>query len=153
MPEKTALITALILDRPMCLDCIATKAGMSGTEAEAIIRAIAAVLELHREPARCRACGTSAPVLSLERPGDDPVIPRPAPPQADRPLATSHEALWRFLESHRGEMFCTRCIASALGARGRLDRAILGAEGRGAQRRHGACSRCGKDRLLCGLTR
>jgi hypothetical protein len=61
------------------------------------------------------------------------------------------EALWRFLERRRGEMFCAQCLTAAVATTGRLDRALLGAEGRGARRRHGRCSACGKDRLLCGL--
>jgi hypothetical protein len=48
-------------------------------------------------------------------------------------------------------MLCTQGIASALLASKRIDRAIFGVEGRGALRRHGRCSVCGKDRLLCGL--
>jgi hypothetical protein len=66
---------------------------------------------------------------------------------------THNEAIWRFLESRRGEMFCTQCIANALLATKRIDRAVLGAEGRGAKRRHGPCAGCGKERLLCGLVR
>jgi hypothetical protein len=62
-----------------------------------------------------------------------------------------NEALWQFLASRRGEMFCTLCLGVALGTGARLDRALLVAEGRGAGRRHGACSMCGKHRLLCGL--
>jgi hypothetical protein len=62
------------------------------------------------------------------------------------------EILWPFLESHRGQLFCTSCLAKALGVTGRLDRAVLGAEGRGAQRQYGSCSACGKTRLLCGLS-
>lgn len=61
------------------------------------------------------------------------------------------EALWQFLESHRQEMFCAACLAMALKATSRLDRALFVAEGRGARRRHGKCSICGKQRLLCGL--
>jgi hypothetical protein len=72
----------------------------------------------------------------------------------EAPVAiTRNEAIWRFLEAHRGDMFCTQCIAAALFATKRIDRAILGAEGRGALRRYGTCVKCGKDRLLCGLAR
>jgi hypothetical protein len=64
---------------------------------------------------------------------------------------THNEAIWEFLDSHWGEMFCTQCLARALGATGRIDRAVIGAEGRGALRRYGTCSVCGRDRLVCGL--
>jgi hypothetical protein len=70
-----------------------------------------------------------------------------------RAAATQAPGLWRFLESRRGEMFCSRCLAVALSATKRIDRAIFWAEGRGARRLHGPCASCGRDRLLCGLTR
>jgi len=69
-------------------------------------------------------------------------MPRDAPRDVHR--------LWRFLGEHRGEMFCAACLAASLDVRGRVDRAIFAAEGNGADRRYGACSRCGKERLLCG---
>jgi hypothetical protein len=72
-------------------------------------------------------------------------------PESPSAPPSIREALWRFLESHRGQMFCAQCLATAVAATQRLDRALLGAEGRGARRRHGRCSACGKDRLLCGL--
>jgi hypothetical protein len=75
---------------------------------------------------------------------------RPQPRQA--PALTQNAALWQFLESRRGKMFCTQCIATALFATKRIDRAVLGAEGRGARRQYGTCASCGKERLLCGLT-
>jgi hypothetical protein len=61
------------------------------------------------------------------------------------------EALWQHLDTHRGQTFCARCLAGALGAAGRLDRAISIAQGRGARRRQGRCSMCGARRLVCGL--
>jgi hypothetical protein len=75
LPEAVAVVTALILDRPMCLDCIATKSGVSLTHAEAIVQRIATALKLYREVARCRMCSTVARVVSVERPTDGP--PRP----------------------------------------------------------------------------
>jgi hypothetical protein len=66
MPETTAIITALILDRPLCLDCIAMKAGVSHATVEAILARIKKVLTLRRdERGRCRACGTTGVVLWL----------------------------------------------------------------------------------------
>jgi hypothetical protein len=47
------------------------------------------------------------------------------------------DAIWRFLESRRGEMFCTRCIIVALALVNRIDRDLLKAEGRGARRSYG----------------
>ena len=68
MPERAALITSLILERPMCLDCIALKANASLNEVEASFLQIGRVLRLIRYAAeRCRACGTVGLVFSLER--------------------------------------------------------------------------------------
>ena len=55
--------------------------------------------------------------------------------------------LWTFLEGHRGEMFCTACLQTTK----RIDRTVMEAEGRGAQRRHDRCAACGKVRLVCGI--
>ncbi|MGH6689998.1 MAG: hypothetical protein ACREF4_04870 [Gammaproteobacteria bacterium] len=46
--------------------------------------------------------------------------------------------MWRFLADHRGKMFCAQCLAAALGASRRIDRALIAAEGRGAQRLYGS---------------
>jgi hypothetical protein len=74
-------------------------------------------------------------------------------PRPTTSLAAHVKALWRFLESRPGDRFCTRCLATAIGATGRIDRVVLELEGRGAERRHDRCSACNKERLLCGLGR
>ena len=69
MPATTALVTALILERPLCISCIATKAGEpSAASLEASIERIRHVLEVYRKQERCRACGTLTIVYSIERP-------------------------------------------------------------------------------------
>jgi hypothetical protein len=68
--ETTAVITALILDRPMCLDCIATKSGMTVTDTEAVVQRIATALKLYREVARCRMCSAIARTVALDPPTD-----------------------------------------------------------------------------------
>ena len=75
MPETAGLITALILERPMCLDCIASRAGASLNEVEASFRTIGHVLRVRRNIAeRCRACGALGLSFSLER------LPATGPP-------------------------------------------------------------------------
>ena len=70
MPATVAIVTALILERPLCISCMATKAGEpSAAVLEAAIERIRHVLELHRTQERCRACGTLTIVYSIERPG------------------------------------------------------------------------------------
>jgi hypothetical protein len=71
LPEKAALITALITERPLCLDCIATRASTTMTHVEAWFLAIQHVLRLQRaERKQCRTCGTIGLVFYLDRPPD-----------------------------------------------------------------------------------
>ena len=138
MPQRSALVTALIVERPMCVPCIAAKSGLGVADVTATLAAVGAGLRLHDATGRCRECGRTAAVMSLERPGEQPLAPREG-------------GLWDFLEQHRGKLFCSACVAVALGTSKRLDRALIAAEARGARRQHGPCSECGKGRLLCGL--
>ena len=62
-----------------------------------------------------------------------------------------NEAVWQFLSGQRGRMFCAVCIGKEVLAVKRIDNAIMRAERRGANRQHGLCVTCGKNRLLCGL--
>jgi hypothetical protein len=69
MPNLAPLVTALILDRPTCLDCIASKGGLSSRRTASVIERIARVLTLHRQIGRCRACGRmDAEVMFVDRP-------------------------------------------------------------------------------------
>ena len=68
MPERAALVTALILGRPLCLPCIATKGTMSIQRAEATLEIIQTVLVLHRQTERCQACGLDTELLWVSRP-------------------------------------------------------------------------------------
>ena len=69
MPERTAtLVTALILERPTCLDCLADKTGLPLTEIGATLFRVRAFLQVHEEEGRCRACGETKRVVSLLRP-------------------------------------------------------------------------------------
>jgi hypothetical protein len=68
MPQRTALITSLILGRPLCLDCIGTKANATLNEIEVAFQNIESLLVLRRQRMeRCRACGSEGLVFSLER--------------------------------------------------------------------------------------
>jgi hypothetical protein len=75
MPETVAMVTALILERPMCLDCIARKASISLNDVEAAFLHIARVVGLRRFTSeRCRACGNIGLAFLLTKP-----LPRDAP--------------------------------------------------------------------------
>jgi hypothetical protein len=68
MPARAAVITVLVMDRPMCLDCIAEKARMPQPEAEAYLTEIAAGVAVRRDPEdRCRGCGMVTTVFSISR--------------------------------------------------------------------------------------
>jgi hypothetical protein len=68
MPAKSALIAVLLVERPMCLDCVSAKAGVSMTEADRYLTVIATALELRRhDTERCCTCGNAGPVYSLHR--------------------------------------------------------------------------------------
>ena len=68
MPDRAALITALILDRQMCLSCIASKALVTEARVQSVLEAIATALVLHHDTGRCVACGTTTAVHSVRRP-------------------------------------------------------------------------------------
>ena len=69
MPERLAIITALIVEHPMCASCIAGKTGMRAVAAlQAALARMRTVLEVHWQYGRCRACGSNTAVVSVERP-------------------------------------------------------------------------------------
>jgi hypothetical protein len=147
--SDAALVTGVLRDAPLCLPCIARKTGVPAPEAESLLFVIAGAVQIIRAAASCVAC---LDVTTTVRIGPGPGDGRSSSvAECETGSLRVQDALWRFLESHRGKMFCTACLQAALGARGRLDRAVMSAEGRGARRAHTPCSSCGKDRLTCGL--
>ena len=68
MPTQAALITALIVDRPLCLSCIADKAGVTVERVSEALHAIGSALALTRRIDRCAACGTTTNVYTVARP-------------------------------------------------------------------------------------
>jgi hypothetical protein len=69
MPDLIAIVTALILERPLCLRCLVDKSGASRPQVALALRRIGGVLTLHRTPRRrCHACGTVGRVVFVDRP-------------------------------------------------------------------------------------
>jgi hypothetical protein len=69
MPERLALITALILNRGLCLSCVVTKTLMSSTdELTAALDRIGHVLVVHRSQGQCEMCSRNTEVVSVSRP-------------------------------------------------------------------------------------
>jgi hypothetical protein len=65
------MVTALIMERPMCLACITRKSSTSLNEVEAAFLHIVRVLHLQRFTSeRCRACGDIGLAFSLTKPSD-----------------------------------------------------------------------------------
>jgi hypothetical protein len=64
-------VTALIVERPLCLPCIVEKAGITPAEVDAALAHIARALtpDVDHE-GRCRACGSIRTVISLPRPSE-----------------------------------------------------------------------------------
>jgi hypothetical protein len=71
MPQYAAMIAALLLDRPTCLNCATSMAPLSETEALRYLEIIAITLVvLHLENEHCRVCGTVGPVFCVRRPAN-----------------------------------------------------------------------------------
>ena len=67
-PDTAALITAaLIIERPLCLECIALKAGVGPATTELALTRIKKALIIQRdEVGHCRDCGIIGVVFSLD---------------------------------------------------------------------------------------
>jgi len=68
MPDRATLITASILERPMCVSCLATRVPTTPRDLEVALAQIGRVLTLTGENGRCRVCGTHTLTLTLRRP-------------------------------------------------------------------------------------
>jgi hypothetical protein len=126
---------------------VARKIGVPDARAAEAIERIGTFMVVQTKNGPCEGCMQMATTYRIPDKASQAARPQPRPGARNQ-----NDALWHFLESHRGQMFCTQCIATALLATKRIDRAVLGAEGRGARRQYGTCASCGKERLLCGLS-
>ena len=67
MRERGALIVVFIMERPLCVACIASKSGLTSREVESYLASIQELFILHRAVDRCRDCGTVKTVCSFLR--------------------------------------------------------------------------------------
>jgi len=68
MPEHAALITVMILERPMCVTCVATKAHLDVATVEAYLERISRMVNVHHLPTEpCRVCGSIGATVSIGR--------------------------------------------------------------------------------------
>jgi hypothetical protein len=69
MPKFTAVVTFLILERALCPDCLAAKAGATPAEIDGVVSRLSRVLRLHHPAVQpCGGCGQIGQVVSLDRP-------------------------------------------------------------------------------------
>ena len=69
-----AHIAALVLERPLCVECIALKASLSSGAVEGLLAVTALLVDVRRQRGACRACGSTTEVISTttERVSADP---------------------------------------------------------------------------------
>ena len=73
MPEISALIMALIIERPMCVECVAARAQVSAEAIKSYIDRMRASVRIQDGAGRCRTCGRAdQPVFWLSAHPDDP---------------------------------------------------------------------------------
>lgn len=69
MPENSSLITALILERPMCVACLSKRAKLTVEATQTVLAVIGRAVRLQREEtSRCRVCEKLGEVFYVERP-------------------------------------------------------------------------------------
>jgi len=148
MSETTAIVTALIIERPLCVSCISAKAGLTERGVNAALARVETVLVLHRrDDDRCRACGSTGAVVSLDRPAErhaGDIVPAP---RSAASTARARVAAW--VSARSGEPWCAECVAAKLDLpRGRVANVFLAAEGMpGFRREDRRCVACGRRRL------
>jgi len=67
MPATGALLAVVIMDRPLCVDCISDKLGRNANEVQRLLTDIERTVSLNRAMDRCRACRRSTAVYSIFR--------------------------------------------------------------------------------------
>ena len=66
--ERESLVTGLIIDRPLCMRCVTTKATATVIEVETAFNSIRRTLiDLRRDEGHCRSCGTVTTVYWIDR--------------------------------------------------------------------------------------
>ena len=62
-----AAVAALVLQGPLCVDCLAHKCGLSVVMLESELTRIGRVIVLLRDTGPCRTCGATVSVVSISR--------------------------------------------------------------------------------------
>src|SRR5262245_5125608 len=85
MSEQAALLTALIMDGPVCMVCLQERTGFVSATIEVTLTRIQKVLTV--TDARCQVCGTIKQVFSVQHPDSSGTTARPT---AGEVAETSH---------------------------------------------------------------
>jgi hypothetical protein len=132
---KAALITVLLIDRPMCVTCIGAKAGISTHEVDDDLAQIGRALKVRRDDGECcRTCGEIATVFYF-----------------DRATTDLKAAVERLLVLSPREALCDACLALAIGStlfEMRLVTEALAVVNAGLRRGVGRCDRCRREVLV-----
>jgi hypothetical protein len=76
---RTAVVVALILERPLCMACLTSKVGMTTAQIGSILARTKHFVEIIAiDNGRCASCGTSRAVVSVER-RSNPAVKYDAP--------------------------------------------------------------------------
>ena len=67
MQNLAALVTALLLEPPLCFRCLAKKTGVTRTEIASVRGAIEGTLMIQLSERRCDGCGDTVDAVSLVR--------------------------------------------------------------------------------------
>ena len=81
MIENAMFITALLVDRWICIDCIRQTTSLTAEEVEGYLGGIARTVSVHRASGDCCVCWTPSTLVCVERPGRVS-NPRPRSPRA-----------------------------------------------------------------------
>jgi hypothetical protein len=69
--ENFRIITTLILERPLCMTCIAGKSDLTEEAVGTVLARILLVMKVHMNPAgRCRACGAYGVTIHCDQLAD-----------------------------------------------------------------------------------
>ena len=69
MLENAMFITALLVDRWICIDCLRRATSLTAAEVEGELEGIARTVSVHRASGDCCVCSVAGALVSVERPG------------------------------------------------------------------------------------
>jgi hypothetical protein len=71
VPDIAALITVLMIDRPMCVECLATRTELTVLTVKSYLDRMGTTMNVQRGTQRCRTCGHEGSVFWLVAHPDD----------------------------------------------------------------------------------